>query len=143
MDVTLEVINEKYPHMYSLANKMLKEEKQSYGANVIIARKNIFDKYAEWMFDILFEVENRIHKDVLLRDEYQQRVYGFISERLMAVFVEYMIRDKGVKVLEVPLLFWEQDKLRYLNYYLKKMKRNFLELIGLKEKIAKGIVNVK
>ena len=134
MDVTLEVINEKYPHMYSLANKMLKEEKQSYGANIIIAKKNIFDEYAKWLFDILFEVENRIHEDVLLRDEYQQRVYGFISERLMAVFVEYLVRNKGIKVLEVPLLFVEVDRMKYMRYCIKKIKRKLLKLIGFGKK---------
>ena len=55
------------------------------GGNLLMAPKPIFDAYCEWLFDILFEVEKRT--DVSSYDNYQQRIYGFLSERLIRVFL--------------------------------------------------------
>ena len=52
---------------------------------MIICKKALFDSYSKWLFDILEYVENRT--DVSARSPYQQRAYGFLSERLMDVFL--------------------------------------------------------
>lgn len=134
LDITLEILQEKYPQMYDTAIEMLKNSKQGYVANLIIAKKEIFDRYASWLFDILFEVEKRIHDKVILRDQYQQRVYGFISERLMAVFFEYLAKNEDINILEAPMLFLEEDKWKFFKYYLKKINRKILTLIGFGRK---------
>lgn len=107
MDITLEVIKEKYPEQYRIAHDTLHNSTTGYYANMLIARKEVFDAYAEWLFDILFEVEKRIQKDVKQRNSYQKRSYGFLSERLMTV---YMLLHSELKVKEVPLLFIEKQK---------------------------------
>ena len=52
---------------------------------MIITRKNIFDDYCKWLFDVLFEVEKRV--DISDRDDYQKRIFGFLSERLIKVWL--------------------------------------------------------
>ncbi len=52
--------------------------------NMIITKKEIFDSYCEWLFDILLEAERRI--DTSSYDNYQKRVFGFLSERLLRVW---------------------------------------------------------
>ena len=134
MDIALELIAKKYPMMNDVALKVLKEDKQNYIANMIIAKKDIFDEYSSWLFDILFELEKIIQKDVVKRDVYQQRAYGFLAERLLAVFFEYKRQTSNIRICEAPLVFVESDTTKYIKYLFRQAKRRFLTLIGLKKK---------
>lgn len=65
--------------------------------NMLIARREVFDGYCAWLFPILFEAEKRI--DCSGYDPYQKRVFGFLSERLMRVYVMHM----GLRVCETDI----------------------------------------
>ena len=130
MDLVLDVIKQKYPKDYEIAEKELRNSTQMFIGNMLIASKPIFDCYASWLFSILFEVEKQIQSDVLKRDTYQQRVYGFLAERLMGVFIE---THKDLKVKQVPMLFIEEDKKKYRKYKFRQAKRKFLKAIGLRK----------
>ena len=52
---------------------------------MLIAPKEIFDAYSKWLFDVLFELEKRT--DISSYDTYQARIYGFLSERLLLVWL--------------------------------------------------------
>lgn len=82
MLVVREIIKEKH-EKYLKAFDYVMEGHTVYITNMIITHKNIFDRYCEWLFDILFEVERRI--DISNYDDYQKRVFGFMSERLLNV----------------------------------------------------------
>lgn len=70
-----------------------------------IMRKRMFDEYCEWLFNILFEVENRT--DISNYDSYNKRLYGFLSERLINIWVmqqnlkvkEYPVQMTGISIL--------------------------------------------
>lgn len=62
-------------------------------ANMMIAKKPAFDAYCAWLFPILFELEKRV--DISQYSEYQQRVFGFLSERLIRVWV--LKQNYGIK----------------------------------------------
>lgn len=130
MDLVLEVIKQKYPSDYEIAEKELKNNSQMFIGNMLIANKQVFDAYAEWLFNILFEVEKSIQLEVLKRDAYQQRVYGFLAERLMGVFIA---THKDLKVKQLPVIFVEEDKKKYLKYKFRQIKRKILSLIGIKK----------
>lgn len=53
--------------------------------NMLIAPKKIVDSYASWLFMILFEVEK--HLDMSGYTPYQKRVFGFMGERLLTVYL--------------------------------------------------------
>lgn len=57
----------------------------AYVCNMFIAPKRIFDAYCDFLFPVLFEAEK--HIDISSYDNYQKRIYGFISERLLNVFI--------------------------------------------------------
>ena len=53
------------------------------------------EAYSNWLFDILFEVEKQTN--IADYDSYQKRLYGFLAERLMNVWLHH--RKAKVKYL--------------------------------------------
>ena len=86
LDMTLDVIREKYPEYYDLVLERV-HQNHTYFGNIIITNKELFDRYSEWLFTILFEIEHRI--DLTDYDDYHKRVFGFISEFLLMIWIEH------------------------------------------------------
>lgn len=61
--------------------------------NMLIARKEVFDDYSEWLFPVLFELNRLIGK---VDDKYQNRYPGFVSERLLNYYFE--VRRSDLKI---------------------------------------------
>lgn len=100
LEICGEVLREKYPMDYPAFEWSLSTNLISLG-NMVIAPKAILDEYCEWLFDILFEAEARI--DIRNYDDYQKRVFGFLSERLFRVWMlnqSLRIREEHVVFLE-------------------------------------------
>ena len=68
--------------------------RETYFGNLMIAGSSIVKAYASWLFEIFFEVEK--HMDISAYDDYDKRVYGFIAERLLMVW----LRHNRMKVYE-------------------------------------------
>lgn len=81
---TGKVISEKYPEYYPTFEKIINSN-ETYFGNIMITSKKLFDQYSSWLFDIFFEVQKRV--DIDSYDEYHRRVFGFISEMLLLVWV--------------------------------------------------------
>ncbi len=127
LGLVLDIIREKYgEEALVVAEQVLRHGKFMYPANVLIASKAIFDLYAAWLFEILFELEKRIQIEVLNRNPYQQRVYGFLGERLTAVFLAC---HPELRVIERPLLFIQEDQKQFEHYLRKRKKRKVLDII--------------
>ncbi len=134
LDLTLQIIKKQTPDMFRTAEQVLKNEKQMYLGNILIAKKELFDEYAKWLFGVLFALEEQIGDDIKTRDSYQQRVYGFIAERLMNVFVRYKEETARLKVAEAPLLYHETNRKSYRKKKLAQLKRQILCCLGLGKK---------
>lgn len=74
--------------------------------NMFALNKELFDAYCEWLFGILFYVESRI--DLNGRTDYQKRVFGFLSERLMEVW----IRKNKLKVYRTPVYRYDENTIK-------------------------------
>lgn len=85
LDVTGEVIKEKYPEYYKDFIRLV-HSNETYFGNILVTSHALFDAYCEWLFSIFFEVQNRINLETG-EDDYHKRVFGFISEFLLLVFV--------------------------------------------------------
>lgn len=83
MDTVRAIIHEKYPE-YIPAFDTVMSSNTLHGFNMFITSQKIMDGYCTWLFDILFEAERRI--DISGYDEYQKRIFGFLSERLLNVY---------------------------------------------------------
>lgn len=53
--------------------------------NMLIAKREIFNAYCSFLFPILFETEK--NRDISGYDDYQKRVFGFLAERMLNVFI--------------------------------------------------------
>lgn len=71
--------------------------------NMFIMKKNLFDNYCEWLFTILFQLEREI--DVTDYTPYQARVYGYISELLLDVWLD----KNPINYVEIPVMFMENQ----------------------------------
>ena len=87
------VIQELYPQDYPVFCKVMSESKHYFG-NLMVTSRKLFDEYCSWLFSIFQELEKRI--DVSSYDEYHKRVFGFLSEQLLLVW----ITARGLKVYE-------------------------------------------
>lgn len=101
LDTTRQIIKDKYPEYIDAFDTCMKKE-TFFLFNMFVAKREIFEQYAEWVFDVLFELENRI--DISYYNVYQARIFGFLTERLFGVFIEKYLQDhpeKKVKYLKV------------------------------------------
>ena len=100
-----EIICEKYPKYHS-AFKNMEKRRWAHIFNMFVMKKSLFDSYCEWLFDILFELENRLFS-------HEPRLFGFLSERLLDVWIE----TNQLNYYELPVAFMEKQN------WLKKGSR--------------------
>lgn len=97
LEILKNVVFNLYPQYEDAWNKIFTGNKL-YAFNMFVMNRHEFDKYMEWLFSILFEVEPLIPpKD----DLYQNRTFGFMSERLFNVFLLH----NNYSVKELPIIF--------------------------------------
>ena len=71
--------------------------------NMFIMKRKLADEYCQWIFDILFELENRL--DISNYSDYDKRVFGFISERLLDVWIQ----TNHIEHQDIPYVFMEEQ----------------------------------
>lgn len=117
LDETEKIIQELYPEYSSCFTKVMNRTKLHI-LNMFVMKKELFEEYCKWLFTILFELEKRI--DISSYNQYEARVFGFLSERLFNVWLE----RKKLKVIEVPVVFLEkQDWVKKIYEFLKRKFR--------------------
>lgn len=117
LDLCREVIAERQPK-YIPSFDYVMDTILISRANMWITRKDIYDRYCQWLFDILFEVEKRL--DLTGYDEYQQRVMGFLSERLFRVWL--LMQPEKIAEEKMELTDSEPQKRRELMLRVLQLK---------------------
>lgn len=102
LDKLLEIIASEYPEIYPYYERKIKKGNKIYPLNMFIMKKKYFFEYSEFIFDVLFKLEKKIKIPL---DTYQKRVFGFLSERMMLPFIEYLKDKKNVRVKEGIVLY--------------------------------------
>ena len=80
--IMISVVKRLYPDYYQTLSEYAYGY-IDYPLNMFVCKKKIFDEYAKWIFDILFECEKQIKLSPYSR---ARRVYGYLSEFLLPVF---------------------------------------------------------
>lgn len=100
-NVMRQVIQEDYPE-YEDAFETVMKRTWAHMFNMFIMKKQPLDEYLAWMFDVLHKVEALI--DISSYSTYEQRVYGFLSELLLDV---WLIKHPQYKTHDVKYVFME------------------------------------
>lgn len=96
-DLCREIIRENYRE-YLEAFEISSMRRYLYPYNMLITRKDILNDYCSFLFPILEKLEEKI--DISERDVYQQRVFGFLGERL---FQTWLIKNSSLDTVEFPV----------------------------------------
>ena len=99
---TRKIIEERHPEYIKAYDTVMKRTK-GHRFNMFIMKKTLVDQYCEWLFDILFELEKRL--DISDYSANDKRVFGFVAERLLDVWIE----TNKVKCKDIPYLFLERE----------------------------------
>lgn len=84
------VIKRLFPSYYDAFMDFSLNEASLSPYNMIICRKQLLNDYSSWLFTLEEALERRL-SPLEDRTPYQQRVYGFLSERLLNV---YLLKNK-------------------------------------------------
>ena len=82
---TKTILKEQYPSYLNAWDRVM-NKKSGHRFNMFLMKKNKFFSYCDWLFGVLFELEKRL--DISSYTIPQQRVFGYIAERLLDVWIE-------------------------------------------------------
>lgn len=112
-----DVIGRTSPEYLNCFDSVMKGRTAFY-LNMFIGRKNVIDQYCKWVFPILFKLQEDI--DISNRNDYERRVFGFISELLFDVWISY---NNKLKIKHISVLKTDQNKdAQLLKQYLQPIK---------------------
>lgn len=106
LDYVREVICDLYPYYADAYDERMRKS-WGHRFNMMIMKRELLDGYCSWLFGVLFELEKRIRA----ADDYElePRVMGFISERLIDVWLD----ANGLSYKEIPYINTEgENKLK-------------------------------
>lgn len=105
VDNMIRVIKDKYPDMSEIVDQYMFKYRYNYLYNCFVMKSDIFDRFCNWLFDILGEMEHYVDtKNYSLK---QLRVYGLLAERLLGIWILWLKSQHKYNLKEVPLLFVE------------------------------------
>lgn len=134
-DIIRNIIKERYPDYLTSFDK-ISSGNTLHLYNMFIMKKEIFLQYMEWLFSILFEAEKKI--DVQVNDQYQRRVFGYLAERLLNVYVY----NNNFSIIEKPVIFLQYGNIKDVRIREKDwkyvLKNKMFKLVNITYKIMKG-----
>jgi len=102
LDETRKILAERHPDCLAAFDSVMNST-NGHRFNMMVMKRPVFDDYCAWLFDVLSELERRL--DVSSYSEYDRRVFGFVAERLLDVYV----RARGITFVEMPVLHLESQ----------------------------------
>jgi len=119
LNVIEEIIQRDFPEYSSSFNRVTARRKVSL-YNMFVMRSKEFNAYCEWLFPILFEAQKKIPYQSY--GPYQKRVFGFLAERLLNVWVEKNFTRDQIQYLPVVNLEGENVFKKAIGF----LKRKFM-----------------
>ncbi len=125
LDEVGKIIEERYSNYLPEFNK-LKKRTSAHMFNMFIMKKNILNDYCNWLFDILFELENRT--DITKYDAFHARFFGRVSELLLDVWINTNnLHYEEINVVDIEKVNWLKKGTAFLlaKFTNKKYEKSF------------------
>ena len=117
-EILKKVILNEYPEYLDSWNKVMKRT-WAHMFNMFIMKEQPLDEYCTWLFEVLGKVEKQT--DISSYSTYEKRVYGFLSELMLDVWLD---KHQQYSTHEVKYVFME-----HTNWLVKGgnfLKRKFV-----------------
>lgn len=95
-----KIIHQLYPE-YMASFLYVSQSKEMHAYNMFIMKSELMSEYCAWLFKILFEYENKVCLSSL--NDYQSRLFGFLSERLFNVWLHH----NQLRIFEIDVINME------------------------------------
>lgn len=125
LQTTRQVLAEKYPQHLETFDRVMAND-SGYFTNVFVLKREIFAAYCEWLFDILFEVEERT--DLNNYSIAGRRVYGYLAERLFNVYMS-TLNLRPDECLELSRTFFRKTETQVEPAALEPPPENGMTLV--------------
>lgn len=116
-DLMVKLMLKKHPD-YEDDVRTYNSNRFGFYTNMYIMRSDVFHQYCEFLFDILFELEDSI--DISEYNTQEKRIFGYLSEWMFGIYLTHYRRTVSTNVTELPRTFIrypdiENGKLHYIS----------------------------
>ena len=125
LDETRNIIEEQCPEYLQEFDKLHKRT-SSHMFNMFVMKKEYLNRYCEWLFKILFELEKRV--DPKQYDSFHARYLGRISELLLDIWINTnKLNYKEIKVIDMQNVNWIKKGTAFLKakFFGKRYEKSF------------------
>ena len=123
------LVTEKYPSFKESFEDFFYNQNFFSQYNMFILPVDYFMCYADWLFSIMFDFEKKT--DLQKYSDYQSRLYGFLAERLLNVY----IKNNKIKVKYSTIAFFDETPKKnkgILFYFVRDLIRKLIFFIKSK-----------
>lgn len=132
LDITREILKSDSPQYLAAFDKIMKQ-RSCYLFNMFIMRRDLFEKYCDWLFPILEKLEQSIDKTNM--SDFDRRFCGRVSELLLNVWLTHMIElgelsksdTVGIPVIYMEKVHYFRKIMSFLGakFFHKKYEKSF------------------
>ncbi|CAK7193269.1 hypothetical protein COMNV_01483 [Commensalibacter sp. Nvir] len=101
----LLILKQKYPE-YSQSIEVYNQSPYGYYTNIFIMKREVFEHYSQWLFNILFELEKDL--DLSERNAQEYRVFGYLSEWLLGIYLNNLSAKENLQIVHCQRSFVEK-----------------------------------
>ena len=102
LDETRRILEERHPDFLPAFDAVMKST-SGHRFNMMVMKRPLLDDYCAWLFGVLSELERRL--DISSYSDYDRRVFGFVAERLLDVYIV----ARNVNFVEMPVMHLESQ----------------------------------
>lgn len=107
-ELLAEIVREKYPEYYPYVGEYFSGHGGYFCLNFVM-RRELFDAYMKWAFDILFELQRRSDWSGFDGDYAKIRVPAYLIERFFNVWLMYQQAQKNIKIANKKCYLLKRD----------------------------------